>query len=164
MKLNELLDEVKRKNGLTSDGELGRKLDVDKRRVSDYRQGIRTPDDITCLKIAEAIDKPLDTIIAIVNAATEKDEKRREVWENYMKRLGGIAASFATVFFALVISIVTPGNAQASNGKDFDTISASNVLYYVKSQLKSYVKAILCGISQKCLLRMNICRVCQMAT
>lgn len=98
MKINELLDQVKNANGLESDGELARKLGVDKRRVSDYRKGERVPDEFACLRIAEALGKPLDTIIATVKAATEKDETRREVWENYMKRLGGLAASFFVVF------------------------------------------------------------------
>lgn len=101
MKINELLDEVKNANGLFSDGELARKLDVDKRRISDYRKGERFPDEYTCLKIAESLGQPLDAIIARVKAATEKDEKRREAWENYMKRLGGLAASFFGVVFFL---------------------------------------------------------------
>ncbi len=121
MKIDELLDEVKNANGLNSDGELARKLDVDKRRVSDYRNGTRFPDEFACLKIAEALNKPLDTIIATVKACSEKDEKRREVWENYMKRIGGIAASCATVFLACVTVIVTTPRADAMTYKALQT-------------------------------------------
>lgn len=119
MKLNELLDHVKAQNGLMSDGELARKLDVDKRRVSDYRKGERVPDEFACLKIAEALGKPLDSIIATVKAATEKDEKRREAWENYIKRLGGIAASFMTGVFVLVTMIVTLPESQANESRTY---------------------------------------------
>lgn len=114
MKLNELLDRVKTENGLKSDGELARKLDVDKRRVSDYRKGDRIPDEYACLKIAEALRQPLDTIIAQVKACTEKDVKRREAWENYMKRLGGIAASFAAGVFLFVTLTVTSNQLEAA--------------------------------------------------
>lgn len=132
MKLNELLDRVKTANGLKSDGELARKLDVDKRRVSDYRKGDRFPDEYACLKIAEALRQPLDTIIAQVKAATEKDEKRREAWENYMKRLGGIAASFITALIVTiscaVTTIVTTSPAEARGHEGI----SGNSLYYVK--------------------------------
>ena len=98
MNLNELLDRVRDANGITSDSQLAQKLDVDKRRVSAYRRGRETPDEYACLKIAQALGRPLDSVIATVKASTEKDEKRREAWENYMKRLGGLAASISVVF------------------------------------------------------------------
>ncbi|MDR1996469.1 DUF3693 domain-containing protein [Azonexus sp.] len=93
MKLGELLDETKIALGITTDGELARTLGVSKQSVSDYYNAKRAPDDFACLKIAEALSKPLDTIIATVKAETEKDVKRREAWEAYVKRLGGLAAS-----------------------------------------------------------------------
>lgn len=118
MNLNELLDRVKDANGLTSDGQLAQKLDVDKRRVSAYRHGAEAPDDYACLKIAEALGKPLDTIIATVKAATEKDETRRAVWENYMKRLGGLAAAWAVILTVAVTTVVTPSPAEAAPAQE----------------------------------------------
>lgn len=100
MKISELLDSVKAQNGLKTDGELARMLDVDKRRVSDYYSGHRAPDEYACLKISEITGIPLATVIATVKSETEKDENRRKVWSDYMKSLGGLAASFAVVFLS----------------------------------------------------------------
>lgn len=92
--VTELLDAVKHAAGVTSDYALAKTLGIPNARVCDYYKGRRAPDEFTCLKIAEALGKPLNTIIATVKASSEKDAKRREAWEQYMKRLGGIAASF----------------------------------------------------------------------
>lgn len=99
--IKKLLDEVKEKKGVESDYALAKSLDLPKQRVSDYYKGSRVPDEFACLKIAEALGKSLNTVIATVKASTEKDEKRREAWENYMKRLGGLAAS---VFLGVVFT------------------------------------------------------------
>lgn len=112
--ITELLDDVKAAKGISSKYELAKALDLPTQRISDYYKGERAPDEFACLKIAEALGKPLDTIIATVKACSEKDEKRREVWENYMKRLGGIAASFVGGFLVYVTLIVTPSPAEAA--------------------------------------------------
>lgn len=119
MKINELLDATKNAKGIKSDGELARALGVSKQAVSDYYNDKRAPDDYACLKIADAIGMPLDTVIATVKAASEKDETRREAWENYMKRLGGVAASFASIILVCVTLIVTSPTAEAAV-KPFD--------------------------------------------
>lgn len=98
MKIGKLLDDTKDALSIKTDGELARNLGVSKQAISDYYNEKRAPDDYACLKIAEALGKPLDSVIATVKASSEKDEKRREAWENYMKRLGGLAASIAVVF------------------------------------------------------------------
>lgn len=123
MKIAELLDEVKAKTGAKTDGELARKLGVDKRRVSDYYSEHRAPDEYACLKIAEALGKPLDTVIATVKAASEKDDERRRVWENYMKRLGGIAASVLITLCVTVTLLVTPTPSEAAQDKDFQPVT-----------------------------------------
>lgn len=96
--ITKLLDETKRVLNVDSDYALAKALELPTQRISDYYKGTRAPDEFACLKIAEALGKPLDTIIATVKASSEKDGKRREAWENYMKRLGGLAASVLVVF------------------------------------------------------------------
>jgi transcriptional regulator with XRE-family HTH domain len=107
MKINELLDATKNARGIKSDGELARMLGISKQAVSRYYLGERAPDEFACLRIAEATGMSLDTVIATVKASSEKDKTRREAWENYMKRLGGVAASFMVTAFAIVTLIVT---------------------------------------------------------
>lgn len=121
MKIKELLDATKQAKGIETDGELARTLGVSKQAISDYYNDKRAPDDYACLKIAEAIGKPLDTVIATVKASSEKDDTRREAWENYMKRLGGVAASFMAGILFIVTMIVTSPDLQA---KESSTYSA----------------------------------------
>lgn len=103
--ITKLLDEVKAAKGVESKYALAKVLDLPTQRISEYYKGQRAPDEFACLKIAEALGKPLNTIIATVKASTEKDGKRREAWENYMKSLGGLAASFVGgVVFTLIFS------------------------------------------------------------
>lgn len=156
MKIRELLDAVKNAYDIKTDGELARKLDVDKRRISAYYNGDRVPDEFACLKIAQALGKPLDTIIATVKATSEKDEKRREVWENYMKRIGGMAASFVAVVFLLVTAIVTSPRAEASALQGFGASEPVTVCIMLIRKLISQVKAVLRRIVQKCSFRVFI--------
>ncbi|MFZ2973578.1 MAG: DUF3693 domain-containing protein [Ferribacterium limneticum] len=119
MKIKDLLDATKNAKGIETDGELARTLGVSKQAVSDYYNDKRAPDDYACLKIADALGMPLDSVIATVKAASEKDETRREAWENYMKRLGGVAASLMAGIMLLVTLVVTSPTAEAAV-KPFD--------------------------------------------
>lgn len=160
MKIAELLDEVKAKTGTKSDGELARTLGIDKRRVSDYYTGHRAPDEYVCLKIAETLGKPLDTVIATVKASSEKDEKRREAWENYMKRLGGVAASFLITICVTVTMAVTSTPVEA---RPF-YVSSPDHFVLCKQRWRLKLKSVLRRIRQKCTFRVNIAWIGQMAT
>ena len=120
MKIAEMLDAAKHAKGVETDYALAKSLGLPKQRVSDYYKGKTAPDEFACMQIAIAIGKPLDEVIAAVKVETEKDEKRREAWENYMKRLGGMAASFMAVAFSLVTFIVTSPSADACESKAYD--------------------------------------------
>lgn len=100
MKIEELLEATKAAKGLKSDGELARTLGVSKQAVSRYYLGERAPDEYACLKISEITGIPLATVIATVKSETEKDENRKKAWSDYMKSLGGMAASLAVVFLS----------------------------------------------------------------
>lgn len=161
MKIAKLLDEVKAKTGAKSDGELARNLGVSKQAMSSYYSGHRAPDEFVCLKIAQALEKPLVSIIATVKAASEKDETRRAVWENYMKRLGGIAASVLVTVCITVTMLVTSTPAKASTALGFE---AGTFCIMLSAILASQLKPILRRIGQKCPFRVNIARFAQMAT
>lgn len=100
----QLLDAVKDAKCISTKYELAKTLDLPTQRISDYYKGTRAPDEFACLKIAEALGQPLNSVIARVKAATEKDDKRRIAWENYIKGLGGIAASVAFTFVVFSLS------------------------------------------------------------
>lgn len=112
--IKKLLDAAKAATGSETDYRLAKCLDLPQQRISDYYKGERVPDEFACLKIAKAVGMPLDAVIATVKAEAEKDEKRREEWRGYLKKVGGMAASVGALACAAVISIVTPTPAQAA--------------------------------------------------
>lgn len=128
MKLKDVLDEIKAANGLTTNRALAHHIGIDERRIPEYYKGREPMDDDYAL-IALACNRRIDELQALVKLDRPKDAKSREVWEKYYKRIGGIAASIALLFFLAVNLIVTPTPANASERG----ISIPKTLYYVKS-------------------------------
>ncbi len=100
-----LLDEVKKNKGIETKYALAKALGLPTQRISDYYNGTgsKYPDNYACLKIAEALHRDMNEIIAIVQIEAEKDEKKKEIWREYYRRIGGIAASI----FLTVTTVVT---------------------------------------------------------
>lgn len=127
--VRKLLDKAKEVQGVESDYALAKSLGLPRERISNYYAGERMPNEYACLKIAEALGKPLSEVIAAVRVEGEKDEKRREAWRRYYKSLSGVAASFAAAMvLTCVMMIVTSNRAEAIPYRD----AAANNLYYVK--------------------------------
>lgn len=103
------LDKAKEKLGIKADNEIATKIGVTRAAISSYRVGRTVMDDFAAAKIAEILGLNAMEVIAAANAEREKGEKK-EFWENFYKRLGGIAAS---IFFAVNL-IMTPTPSQAA--------------------------------------------------
>ena len=113
-----LLDAVKAAKGVSSNYALAKALDLPDQRICDYYKGQRMPDEYACMKIAQALDRPLADVLAIVRISGEKDEKRRAAWVEYYKSIGGIAAAWAVALFVSVtLTVTTPAEA-AQNQSD----------------------------------------------
>jgi hypothetical protein len=122
--VRKLLDEVKRVEEITSDYALAKKLEIPSPRICDYYKGRSAPDEFACLQIAKSLGKTLDEVITKVKLDTEKNEKRRSVWEKHYKQIGGVAASFMILAFSFVTLIVTyPAESLAAQGADFTKCS-----------------------------------------
>jgi len=104
----EYIEEAKRRLEVT-DYRLAKILGVSQGAMSHYATGRRIMDDTTAAKLAGILEIEPIQIIAAANAEREKGEKK-EFWENFYKRLGGIAAS---IFFAVNL-IMTPTPSQAA--------------------------------------------------
>ena len=89
----EYLDAAKAKMGVEIEYGLANNLGITRAAVSRYRHNERAFDNFTAMQIAKVTGIALDVIIADMEMQREPDEKRREAWENYMKSLGGIAAT-----------------------------------------------------------------------
>ena len=123
--IKELLNAVKEKAGVESNNSIAGILGVRRQRVTDYYNGERVPDNIVCKRIAEYLERPFPEIIAAVGADSEKDENRREEWRTYFKSIGGIAANFAGLICAVLLSvtlIVTSTPAKASDTNVYKTV------------------------------------------
>jgi len=131
-----LLDQVKKAKGVESDYALAKALEIPKQRISEYYKGRNSPDEFVYLQIAKALNRPYESIQTAVRIEAEKDESRREVWREHLKRIGGIAAGWLAAIFFVVTSIVTPAPAQASDSNDLK----SHALYYVKSLCSRYIR------------------------
>jgi transcriptional regulator with XRE-family HTH domain len=115
--IRSLLDDVKQRNGMDSDQALATALEVRRQRIYDYYRGIRKPDNYMCNRIAILLQRPLNEIISVVELDAEKDEKRRQVWQDYYKSIGGMAASvMLSVSLVVTLEVTSPSEAHANQG------------------------------------------------
>lgn len=115
--IKSLLDAAKEAEGVETEYALAKTLGLTKQQVSDYYKGRVVASEFACLQIAKALKRDYEEIQTIVRIEAEKDETRRQVWKDNLKKLGGYAAGIMLMFFLTVTLIVTPTPAEASNGK-----------------------------------------------
>lgn len=109
--IDTLLDEAKEKAGFKADNELAIAIGVSRQTINHYRKGRSAPDDYVKSKIADLTGRSLQEIIARIELENEPNEEKRRYWENFYKRLGGVAASIV----GAVTLIVTPTPAEAAS-------------------------------------------------
>ena len=125
MKLSDILDEIREKNGLKRNRALAAFIGLDERRVPEYYKG-REPMDDDYPKIAMACGRRVDALQAMVKLATETNEKSLEVWRKYYKSIGGIADAFMLMVFVSVTFFVTSA-ANASENQYLNVINSDRV-------------------------------------
>lgn len=157
--IKKLLDAAKAATSAESDYRLAKNLGITQARVSAYYAGKETPNEFACLKIAEALDMPLAQVIATVKAEAEKDEKRREAWKDYLKKLGGIAASVFVPLCASVIFAMTAIPAHAANLLAFKPIS---ICIMLSRRCRSKLQTALRNIGFPCTFGVFIRRISKM--
>lgn len=82
----ELLTACKKKIGVDTDYKLAKALKIHSGRIADYISGKRIPDENACMRIAMLLERNPIEIIAIVQADTEKNSKRKAFWNEVLKR------------------------------------------------------------------------------
>ena len=99
MNMNEYLEKAQEKAG--SQIKLAKTLEISDRYIRLVKEGKRGfPDDI-CIQIADYIGVDRLEVIAASNLVTEKDEKKRRIFESCFTRAASVTAA------AIVISILT---------------------------------------------------------
>lgn len=141
--IKELLDETKAAKGVETDYALAKALDLHSGLISDYYSGKRSPNEYACLKIAEALNRPLAEVLAAVRIEAEKDESRREEWRNYFKSIGGIAAAFMLMVCLSVTFIVTSGDLQAKESMSYKAPNPDNTNYALfRRRIRSLISVV----------------------
>jgi DNA-binding XRE family transcriptional regulator len=82
----------------------------------------------TCIVLADYINEDRLEVIAASNLVTEKDDRKRKIFESCFEKTNRAASFLIAVIFAAVILITSPNPANASTA----TISNIYYLYYVK--------------------------------
>jgi len=86
-KAKELLLECKVKLGIKTDYKLAQALKIDRGIVSGYMSGKRVPDAYACVQMALILKRDPAEIIAIVESESEKNEKRKAFWVDFLQHV-----------------------------------------------------------------------------
>lgn len=115
--IKSLLDQAKAARDVTTEYALAKELGLTKQQISEYYKGRVIPSEYACLQIAKALGRNYDQIQAIVRIEAEKDEDRRQTWRDYLKSIGGIAASFVIgLLICATLIVAYPTQAIANTG------------------------------------------------
>ncbi len=111
MQINEYIEKAEKKAGKQI--ELAKILGTTSSYIRMVKAGKRGfPDDI-CIQLADFIQADRLEVIAASNLVTEKDEKKRKVFESCFRKVAAVAA------ISVVTSIVTLPAASPVNARDF---------------------------------------------
>ncbi|MEN6079447.1 hypothetical protein [Chromobacterium piscinae] len=76
--------------GEENDSKAAARLKIAKSTLSLYLSGTRIMDDFACVMVAEALGIDAMKVIAAAQMEREKNQERREVWENLRKKIGAL--------------------------------------------------------------------------
>ncbi|MBL8433666.1 MAG: hypothetical protein JNL99_01900 [Zoogloea sp.] len=118
MRTPEILDAIKRTQGVESDYAVAKLLGVTRSAVSKYRLGGSHLDDATAIKAAALAGLNPGFVIACAHRERAKTAEEKAVWTSMLERLGGLAAALllAPALFMAgdARAEVSPGSAYAS--------------------------------------------------
>ncbi len=103
MEFKNYIENGERKAG--KQAELAKILRISDASIRAAKRGIRGLPDTVCYELAEYLGEEIGRVIAARNLVTEKDESRRKIFENYLKKSEENAAKM--MIGALVISLLT---------------------------------------------------------
>lgn len=103
----DMLEAIRERHELDSDGQLARLLKVKQQVVSSWRTGIRSPGDDHALKIAEALDISPLLVIAIAAGERARGTESEPVWRKVAEQAArGVLPTLAAL--ALITGTFAP--------------------------------------------------------
>ncbi|SFJ01496.1 hypothetical protein [Nitrosomonas sp. Nm34] len=128
MELNRFIEIGEKKAGKQI--ELAKILGISDSYIRVVKTGRRGfPVDI-CILLADYIDADRMEVVAASNLVTEKDEKKRKIFERCLKKTSNAAASIATVIVLTTVLTLSP--VRSSQAAGLEGNQASSNVYYVK--------------------------------
>lgn len=124
MKVNDLLDAAKKKNGLATDMALAEALGISRSAVSAWRHEVKTPDAVQCATLAGLTGEPLARVLGIVGEARAISKEEKTVWRR-------LAATAALLILTVGTIAPSPANASVSEGQKIER-AASLTMHYAK--------------------------------
>lgn len=113
--IDQLLDAVKARHSISSDYKLAQFLGLTDGAIRNYRHKRSMPDELACVRIANALDIDGDVLAAQVQAHRARDEETRAFWHRIASRLqSGALHSVVLAFLVSLGFITTTPNAHAT--------------------------------------------------
>ena len=113
--IDEVLDAVKARHGLTSDYKLAMFLGLGDANIRNYRHGRSLPDEVHCQKLAEALGEPPFVLVAEIQAQRARSTDARRLWEMMATQLRHAVAAVLVALGAVMLALApSPQGAQAA--------------------------------------------------
>lgn len=123
MEMKNYIEKAEKKAGRQID--LAKMLGISDAYIRMVKSGKRGfPDDI-CIQLADYIEADRLEVIAASNLVTEKDEKKRKIFESCFRKVAGVAAA------GIITAIVTLPAARPVNASDFSKNLPTYKLYAI---------------------------------
>ena len=114
----DLIKKAMKNQDCTTENALAVKIGMERQYISRFRMGTK-PSNEKLLALCEAAGEDFATTLTAVEKDFATTEEQKNRWGNYMKRLGGVAASFMAGIFLLVTLIVTSPDLQAKESMTY---------------------------------------------
>lgn len=111
--VDQLLDAVKARHKIGSDYKLAQYLGMTDSAIRNYRHKRSLPDEVACVKIAQALDLDGDVLAAQIQSQRARDEETKAFWSRLAVRLQAGAAHVAVLVAVGLAGIVSTPSAHA---------------------------------------------------
>jgi len=135
---NKLLNDLMKRYGLRSDYAISKFLNCSHSRISHYRNGRATMDDLMAYRIADLLGRDPAELVAKINLDRAKRPEEKAAWRKILKQMGDAAAILA--FCSGVCFGVHPGEAVAVTALPGKAPSAGQMHIMLKTSFRAAKK------------------------
>ncbi|MDH0340240.1 hypothetical protein [Chromobacterium haemolyticum] len=128
------LEEALEKLGNISQSKKAEALGLSKQAMSNYLIGERIMDDFACIMVAKVLGIDGMIVIAAAQMEREKNQARKDVWEDMLKKMGALVLGGLTAGAMLMGSLSADRSSAHQLNDEHNMLRSSNMtsVYYVK--------------------------------